>query len=671
MKDYLDFADICKKLQPFLGKRADDLFLEYSIAETREEKLHIYQLILALYRKYIDDNFLDQQVILKKPPEGMLKASYALGKIEYPNKKDDIFGLREQDFPRHLCISGMSGSGKTTFAIRIINELIRAKKPFLVFDWKKSFRSLYHLSKDLMVFTVGKPKASNFFRLNVNRPPKGVSPDEWITILADLLCECYGASFGVHKLLSEVMQKAFKKFGVYSGSGNYPTWYQIRDRLEEMAAKQKGKSRESEWLTSALRIVHSLTFGEFGNTINDKSGYNISIEDLLKNRVVFELDALGTMEKKFFCSYILLYIYKAGKANNDYHDKFKSAIIVDEAHNIFLKQNTNFFQESVTDMIYREIREYGISLICLDQHVSKLSETVLGNSSTTIAFQQILPSDVDTISKLMFLHENKDIFTKLSIGQAIVKLTDRFYDPFLIKVEKLDLPDKIINDEELRSLIKENCLLKRKIKQWNEMINEDKLASEISRFSHIFNESRTEFQEKDIKDMIRDMQDEKEEKKILLVNHLQQEIFDTIVDTLRDKKTIKDAKISYKERKYNTTDINKAFKLFSETEHGKKIMAFLDSIHSIKNLHSLIQKTDPIGIYSFMQKLHEVNENLGTAQLYKELNISFRKGNEMKNLLLEHDLIVIREDKTAKGITKKIGFSKAGNRLMEKAGIRA
>jgi hypothetical protein len=265
----------------------------------------------------------------------------------------------------------MSGSGKTNFAFLIAKRFIENEKPFWVFDWKKSFRPLMLIDKDMLCFTIGNPKISNLFKININRPPKNVDPKEWINLLCDLITESFFASYGVHKLLNEILDEMFRDFGVYKGSNNYPTWIQIKDRLEEKAAEGKGRrGRESEWLESSLRIAHVLTFGNFGESINNKGKYEMSIEDLMDRRIIFELHTLSNPEKKFFCEFLLTYIYKLMKVNQTkVEDKFKNAILVDEAHNIFLKDSTRFLKESVTDMVYREVREYGISLVCLDQHI--------------------------------------------------------------------------------------------------------------------------------------------------------------------------------------------------------------------------------------------------------------------------------------------------------------
>lgn len=675
--NHIDFPEICKQLRPFLGAKVDNLFLEYSMADTQQKKQEIYQVIIALYSKYIGDNLLDKSMLLKTPEEGTLQGDYELGKIHYPNKEPQSFGLREHDWSRHMCVTGMSGSGKTTFAIRVIHNFIQKEKPFIVFDWKKSFRKLLYFSDKTLIFTVGKPKVSNLFRLNINRPPKGVGPDEWITILCDLLCESYGASYGVHKLLTEVMQKLFRDFAVYSGSENYPTWYQLRDQLEQMAAAETGKSRQSEWITSALRIAHSLTFGEFGNTINDKSKYNLTVDELLDHQVVFELDTLGTIEKKFFCSFLLLHIYKSKKANAKTSERrFRNAIIVDEAHNVFLKQKPSFIQESVTDIIYREIREYGVSLICLDQHGSKLSDTVMGNSATNIAFQQILPADIDCMSKLMFLDDNRSIFTKLDVGQAVVKLTERFYEPFLINVERIETPKEIIMDDKLREIMKGHCMFKRKQKLWTECMSTEKLAEQISQLQTIYNKTDMAAPEKaDLvkqaemkKDMEQALEDAKPPEKVHMINHLQKGVYDQIISRLREKKTIKDAKKSFLNEKYRHADINQAFKYFAFTPEGKKIIKFLDIYHNLitKSHSKNLTNTDPIGIYHFMQKLQKIGDNLGVTEFYKEIKVSSRRGNDLKNSLTQLGLVDVREIRSEKGMTKHIGLTSQGATVMER-----
>ena len=460
----LTVEEICKKLKPVMGKKIDLIYLRYKLAGDRETKEEIEKALHAMFEKKLNTSLLDERVLLL-PPE-KLDGEYELGTVKYADKTFDPFCLREHDFVRHVCISGMSGSGKTNMAFILLEGFIKAKKPFIVFDWKKSFRPLMKQDKKMLCFTVGNANVSNLFRININQPPPGVDPKEWVGLLCDLITESFFASYGVHKILTETVDKAFRDFGVYNGSKNYPTWWQIKDRLEQQEADMKGKKgRDSEWITSALRIAHALTFGHFGEAINCKDKYGIKVEDLLDKRIVFELNSLNNAEKKFFCEFVLTYIYKLKKASDQSStDEFKNAILVDEAHNIFLKDRTRFVKESVTEMIYREVREYGISLICLDQHISKLSDVVAGNSACNIAFQQMLPQDVDCISGIMHIRDDRNFFTMLPVGAAIVKLAERHFAPFeiavpLSKIKKQQVSDKEIA-EKMKNIIKEDKSLR-------------------------------------------------------------------------------------------------------------------------------------------------------------------------------------------------------------------
>jgi hypothetical protein len=448
MQKRLSVEEIASKLKPILGKKADDIYFRYVVAEGREEKEEIEAVLNSLYHKHLSE-LLEKNVLLEPPSEALMAGGYPLGKISYAGKSLYSFNLREHDWPRHVCITGMSGSGKTTLAFHVIKNFIRVKKPFLIFDWKKSFRPLLHEDSEIMVFTIGDDEVSNLFKVNINEPPEGVDPKEWVNVLCDLLTESFMVSFGVHKIMLETIDEAFKEWGIYQGSKNYPTWNHLKWRLEQKMAKSGG--REATWMESALRIATVLTFGNFGKVLNYKGENRLSVQTLFDKKVIFELNSLSSIEKKFFSEFILTYIFKFKKARqNSVVGEFDHAILVDEAHNIFLNEKTHFVKESVTDMIYREMREYGTSLICLDQHISKLSDTVKGNSACHIAFQQQLPEDIYDISGIMQLAEKKEYFSKLPVGSAIVKLAERYTDPFLIEVEKVDLRKETVSNLEIK-----------------------------------------------------------------------------------------------------------------------------------------------------------------------------------------------------------------------------
>ena len=663
----ISIEEISMKLKPILGKKIDELYFRYSLSDSPEEKNQIIQILSVLYQKYLG-KFLDKQVLLEPPEQKEVSGEYELSKVVYANKELFPFSLREKDWPRHVCISGMSGSGKTTLALNILQKFIEKDKPFLVFDWKKSFRSLIHSDPSIMCFTVGNDAISNLFKTNINVPPKGVAPKEWINTLCDLLTESFCVSFGVHKILLETLDEVFEGWGVYKGSQHYPNWQHIKRMLELKAKEARG--RESTWYESALRIASVLTFGDFGKVINYDGKKSLSIDEIFDKRIIFELNSLGNVEKKFFAEYLLTYIYKLKKANSGkVQEGFNHAILVDEAHNIFLKSKTYFVSESVTDMIYREMREYGTCLICLDQHISKLSDTVKGNSACHIAFQQQLPQDVYDVSSIMQLLDKKDIFSQLPVGHAVVKLSERYTSPFLIKVPYTDLRNYMISDEKIAS--KTNALIQGiEIERDDDefkraLIGKEKPYS-ISTILHESVEKSHPLKENKIEISIEIPQNIANNS----LTSVQEVLYNFISKQVSEGKSIKEAEkileSGLSEGLYKESDIllavNKSLsdgmsksniKLLNLKKKKEEKALVLNDTYKLNNIY--VQKAGTVEEQRFIDFLvQNPSHKESTVEIYKQVGLSSRKGNILKNKLLENGIIKIKEERSDKGWKKII-----------------
>ncbi len=126
----ISVEEICKKLKPILGKKVDELYLKYALSETREDKEQIQRLLNLLYEKHLNTTLLSEKILLEPPKQGVVEGEYPLGVVTYAERNVSTFGLREKDWPRHVCITGMSGSVKTNFAYQILENFIPQKKPF-------------------------------------------------------------------------------------------------------------------------------------------------------------------------------------------------------------------------------------------------------------------------------------------------------------------------------------------------------------------------------------------------------------------------------------------------------------------------------------------------------------------------------------------------------------
>lgn len=666
----ISVEEISSKLKPILGRRIDELYFRYSVSESQEERIQIIQILSALYQKYLGQ-FLDKKVLLEPPKQTDVSGEYELSKVIYAEKELFPFALREEDWPRHVCISGMSGSGKTTFAFNILKEFIKKDKPFLVFDWKKSFRPLINYDPNVMCFTIGNNSISNLFKTNINVPPKGVSPKEWINTLCDLITESFCVSFGVHKILLETLDEVFEGWGVYKDSTHYPNWQHIKKMLEIKSKEARG--REAAWYESALRIATVLTFGDFGKVINYEGKKSISIEEIFDKKIIFELNSLSNIEKKFFSEYVLSYIFKLKKSNSEKTtNEFNHAILVDEAHNIFLKEKTHFVSESITDVIYREMREYGTCLICLDQHLSKLSDTVKGNSACHIAFQQQLPQDIYDISSIMQLSEKRDIFTHLPVGYAIVKLSERHTRPFLIKAPYIDLKNSSISDSKISTkmdYIARVAEVEKDDLEFKKALIEVATPSTINPISQVSN-----LQSKSITPKLDENPSlNNQSRKASKLTSTQEVLYEFIqkqvkVNGLSIKEAERTLEKGLSEGLYKELDILLATNYFFEKEISNKYYLDLgpkeDNSHNIddafnqKNIlnNEIVDKVqysvDEQALLSLLYK--NPNHYLSTVELYESAGVSSRKGNIAKNNLLLKGKIKIHEERSNKGWRKII-----------------
>jgi len=662
MSSAITIEEISKKLKPLFGDKIDALYFRYSASESMAEKNEIAQVLRSLYQKNLAQ-LLDQGVLVEPPERWAVEGEYPLATVSYARKKLFPFALREADWPRHMCITGMSGSGKTNFALNILSNFIQKDKPFLVFDWKKSFRPLVAVDPSLMCFTIGNDQVSNLFKMNINIPPRGVSPKEWINTLCDLLTESFMVSFGVHKVLLETLDECFEGWGVYEGGKHYPNWQHVSKMLEQKARDSKG--RETSWYESAMRIASVLTFGDFGKVINYDGRKSLSIEELFDKRVILELSSLGNTEKKFLSEFILTYIYKLKKTGqNKVKENFNYAILVDEAHNIFLKNKTHFVAESVTDMIYREMREYGISLICLDQHASKLSDTVKGNSACTVAFQQQLPQDILDISALMQLDHKKDIFAQLPIGTAIVKLSERYTRPFLVEVPLMNLRQAEVSDEKISSRMKcfiqglevekhdpefkEQLIVEAPMtkEEANERTVQEVIVREAPQFNYI-----TSLSFENVEDS--------QEVPVIPTNSKEEVLLNFIVKKLAEGKSLYEIERLLErgldEGLYTFVDvlavINKAMELKLT---GKKPIIIASPKKEVSEARPIIsgltKDQDKFIKYLQANSGHEKS----TVEFYKAMGFSPRKGNKIKDELMQKGLLRTEEVRYEKGWRKFI-----------------
>jgi DNA-binding MarR family transcriptional regulator len=445
----MKIEDVFYKLRPVMGRKLDLLWQEYLVADPPLRKT-IEKVLRVQLARQLGETYESEQVLLKPPPEELAGGDYPVGTIHYGKNRCYEFALKEDEFIQHIGVFGRSGSGKTNLAYLILHGLVKADKPFLVFDWKRNYRDLLGRKEfgDMLIFTVGRDICP--FRFNPLVPPPGTPAKVWLKKLIEIMCHAYYLGEGVAILLLRAIDALYKQCGLYAGSPKgYPTVANLRSWLQSYGAK----GREASWMESAVRAVETLCFGEVGNVLNDGPFYDIS--RLLSKKVVLELDALTNADKTFLIEALLLWIHHYRMAQGQ-REEFKHAIFIEEAHHILLRKKQEATgEETITDVLLREIRELGESIICLDQHPSLISKPALGNTYATFAMNLKHRGDISMIQDSLLLDsEQAGYLGRLEVGWSIVRLQGRWFWPFLVKLPLLKVEKGRMTDARLRGITK-------------------------------------------------------------------------------------------------------------------------------------------------------------------------------------------------------------------------
>lgn len=436
-----------RKLAALEPKKADLSWLFYLSGENEERQTADELIDVLLFQKIQKD--FREKIFLEPPNVAACQGTYVLGTVLYPPEKPyTTFGLREQEWIKHVLITGMTGTGKTNLAFQILKEFKKQKKPFMVFDWKRNYRDLRQLPefKGLRVFTVGREVVP--FRFNPLIPPPGAEPGHWLMKLVDVLKHAYFVGEGVEYLMREGIDQVYDKCGFFEGARNeIPTFLMVRDYV----SRRHLFGRMSLWKASAMRVLESLCFRHgLGPVVNAADGWDF--KQLLNSDLVLELDALSDSDKVFFTEAMILWLYELRK-NEGKREEFKHALVIEEGHHILSHKKENVEgAETIMETSLRQIREFGEAVIVIDQEPTKLSNSIKANTYTKITFNLGNGKDALEISNCMGLNkEESEYLNLLEVGHAILSLKGRVFVPLHVAFPRIAVRKGAIGDEELRS----------------------------------------------------------------------------------------------------------------------------------------------------------------------------------------------------------------------------
>ena len=443
--------DMCQALRPVIGEQADKLWQSYIYAD-EESKEEIEETIELLALSNLRNDVTNTTPVFLPPSREEAQGEIEIGHVVYNGKILHPFGLKKSELFQHLSCFSRSGGGKTNLGFLILKSLARQNVPFLVLEWKRNYRDLLPFPEfqQLRVYTIGRNVAP--FRFNPLIPPKGVDPKSYLKKLLFVLADSFLLGPGALYIFQCALDDVYQRAGVYNGTVKiYPTFHNVFEWIESFSRNLRG--REMLWAASCLRTISCLCFGQIDDIINTNS--NQDLEKLLQQQVIFEMDALSHTDKVFFIQALLLWIHDY-RLTQPQREELVHAIFLEEAHHILPKHGKYLAgNESIIDVIFREIREYGEALLVYDQMPSEISKACLANSYCTIALNAKEKADVATLAGSMLLDDSqKNALGEMEIGKAIVKLQGRIMKPFMVHIPLVPVKKGIVTDEMLADKMK-------------------------------------------------------------------------------------------------------------------------------------------------------------------------------------------------------------------------
>lgn len=385
---------------------------------------------------------------------------------ELPHKQVE---LPLVDLSKHVFVTGVTGSGKTTTCMKLLME---SGLPFMVIEPAKTeYRALNALDDTIEYYILGREDLTPF-RLN---PFELVSRKENLSGHISTLNATLGAVFPMEAampyLVEEAIIKAYQTKGwdIHTGdnflvddpwilgSDAWPTFADMIGELDGViTSKKMGAEFTEKYRGSLVGRLTNLTLGVKGRMLNTR--HSLDFDQLLDKRVVIELDELkDEQDKALFMGLILTRLAECMKHRHRCTPEFRHLTLVEEAHRLLSRSepgdpgSKKLGVDTFANLL-SEVRKYGEGLIIADQIPNKLVSDVIKNTHTKIVHRLFSADDRSIIGDAMGLSdEQKDFLPLLQTGETVM-YCGGWHAPVWVKIEekaKTDRPE--IEEEEMKA----------------------------------------------------------------------------------------------------------------------------------------------------------------------------------------------------------------------------
>ncbi|MEM3832886.1 MAG: DUF87 domain-containing protein [Thermoprotei archaeon] len=329
-----------------------------------------------------------------------------LGKID---DNGPLFYISKNDLINHIGIFGLSGFGKTTTCMRILEGLANNGYKILVFDW--------HGEYERFIRSIGG------YSINLGIDDYSINPlmimlnndiGEHVGFLTDMFTEAFQLSMPQSYVLRKILLEIISKSNIQGLT--------VNRIIEELSPKrgQYVSNYETEIRMALLRRLEPLNYGISKNIFNATKV--LSADELLSNNISINFRNLSEEGLKRITAYTIMRILYSHSIK---HSLKRIVVVLEEARNI-IPQRRYGDPPSLGEKMVSELRKHGVTMIIITQLPSQISYEIVRSLSLIIlhrvnSFEEVLNA-TGLQSILMEAAEVAKKVRTLNKGEALIFL---------------------------------------------------------------------------------------------------------------------------------------------------------------------------------------------------------------------------------------------------------
>lgn len=408
--------------------------------------------------RVLESGFFD---VTAESNEGATGGELELGEIlDGQDRGVGTFRVPLSTLNRHAFVTGATGSGKSQTVRHLLEQLSRARIPWLAIEPAKSEYAAMAGRVDDPV-TVINPSAPDGVPFSVNplEPEPGYPVQAHIDMVRALFMAAFDAEEPFPQIMSLALQRVYEATGwdVVTGGAvpgssvppSVPTLEQLQQHAMDVI-KEIGYGREVQadvegFISLRLR---SLRVGSAGRFF--EGGHPADIGGLLERDVVLAIeDVANDEDKAFLMGTLIIRIVEhlRMRARRERSPELRHVIVIEEAHRLLRDRGQGRASTHAVELLaglLAEIRAYGEGIVVAEQIPTKLISDVVKNTALKVVHRLPAEDDRSLVGAAMNLSEEQSRHVvSLQPGSAAV-FADGMDRPLRVRVPLGESREKVL-----------------------------------------------------------------------------------------------------------------------------------------------------------------------------------------------------------------------------------